>query len=67
MRYILTIGAAAAAILAIAALGEPTIQHATGDGALAQHSSQVRDQACYRRCRNDMRKPTSACRRLCRG
>ena len=63
MRHVLVI----AAVMSIAALGEPTLQRSIGDGAQAQHRRYVRDQACYRRCINDMRKRSSACRRLCRG
>jgi hypothetical protein len=66
MKRVLAISASIVAIMTILAFGEPTIQRSIGDGARAQHSTKVRDQACYRRCRNDMRKPTSACNRLCR-
>ena len=66
MTQILAISAAIVAVMTILAFGEPTIQSTMGDGAQAQHSTRVRDQACYRRCRNDMRKSTSACNRLCR-
>jgi hypothetical protein len=66
MKGVLAISASIVAIMTILAFGEPTIQRSIGDGARAQHSTKVRDQACYRRCRNDMRKPTSACNRLCR-
>lgn len=66
MTQVLAISAAIVAVMTILAFGEPTIQRTMGDGAQAQHSTKVRDQACYRRCRNDMRKSTSACNRLCR-
>lgn len=66
MTQVLAISAAIVAVMTILAFGEPTIQRSMGDGAQAQHSTRVRDQACYRRCRNDMRKSTSACNRLCR-
>ena len=66
MTQVLAIAAAIVAIMTILAFGEPTIQGSLGEGAQAQHSTKVRDQACYRRCRNDMRKSTSACSRLCR-
>jgi hypothetical protein len=65
MTQVLAISAAIV-VMTILAFGEPTIQRSMGDGAQAQHSTRVRDQACYRRCRNDMRKSTSACNRLCR-
>jgi hypothetical protein len=66
MTHVLAISAAIVAVMSILAFGEPTIQRSIGEGAQAQHSTKVRDQACYRRCRNDMRKSTSACNRMCR-
>jgi hypothetical protein len=66
MNSLLAVSATIIAILTIVAFGEPAIQYSTGDGAQAQHSTRVRDQACYRRCRNDMRKSSSSCNRLCR-
>jgi len=66
MTQVLAISAAIVAVMTILAFGEPTIQRTMGDGAQAQHSTKVRDQACFRRCRNDMRKSASACNRLCR-
>jgi hypothetical protein len=66
MKQVLAISASIVAVMTILAFGEPAIQHSIGDGAQAQHSTKVRDQACFRRCRNDMRKSTSACNRLCR-
>jgi hypothetical protein len=66
MTHVLAISAAIVAVMTILAFGEPTIQRSIGEGAQAQHSTKVRDQACYRRCRNDMRKSTSACNRMCR-
>ena len=66
MTQVLAIATAIVAVMTILAFGEPTIQGSMGEGAQAQHSTKVRDQACFRRCRNDMRKSTSACNRLCR-
>ncbi len=66
MTQVLAISAAIVAVMTILAFGEPTMQSSLGDGAQAQSSAKVRDQACFRRCRNDMRKSTSACNRLCR-
>jgi hypothetical protein len=66
MKSLLALSATIIAILTIVAFGEPAIQYSTGIGAQAQHSTKARDQACYRRCRNDMRKSTSACNGLCR-
>src|SRR5262245_22110738 len=66
MTHVLAISAAIVAVMTILAFGEPTIQRSIGEGAQAQHSTRVRDQACYRRCRNDMRKSSSACNRMCR-
>ena len=66
MTQVLAISAAIVAVMTILAFGEPTIQRSMGDGAQAQHSTKVRDQACYRRCRNDMRKSSASCNRLCR-
>jgi hypothetical protein len=66
MTHVLAVSAAIVAAMTILAFSEPTIQRAMGEGAYAQHSARVRDQACYRRCRNDMRKSTSSCNRLCR-
>jgi hypothetical protein len=66
MTQLLAISAAIVAVMTVLAFGEPTIQGSRGEGAQAQHSTKVRDQACYRRCRNDMRKSTSSCNRLCR-
>ena len=66
MKSLLALAATVVAVLSITAFGEPTLQYAIGDGAQAQHSTRVRDQACYRRCRNDMRKSSSTCNRLCR-
>ena len=66
MTHVLAISAVIVAVMTILAFGEPTIQRSIGEGAQAQHSTKVRDQACYRRCRNDMRKSTSACNRMCR-
>lgn len=67
MRQVLTLAAVIVAVTTIWALGEPTVQRTLNIGANAQHNRCVRDQACYRRCRNDMRKPSRACCRLCRG
>ena len=66
MTQVLAISAAIVAVMTILAFGEPTVQGSLGAGAQAQHSTKVRDQACYRRCRNDMRKSSSSCNRLCR-
>jgi hypothetical protein len=66
MTHVLAISAAVVAVITVLAFGEPTVQSSLGEGAQAQHSTRVRDQGCYRRCRNDMRKSTSACNRLCR-
>jgi hypothetical protein len=66
MTHVLAISAAIVAVMTILAFGEPTVQRSMGEGAQAQHSTKVRDQACYRRCRNDMRKSSSSCNRLCR-
>ena len=66
MMHVLAICAAIVAVMTIMAFGEPTMQRSIGEGAQAQHSTKVRDQACYRRCRNDMRKSSSACNRMCR-
>jgi hypothetical protein len=66
MTQVLAIFTAIVAVMTILAFGEPTVQRSLGEGAQAQSSSKVRDQACYRRCRNDMRKSSSACNRLCR-
>jgi hypothetical protein len=66
MTQVLAILAAIVAVVTVLAFGEPTVQGSIGAGAQAQSSGKVRDQACYRRCRNDMRKSTSACNRLCR-
>jgi hypothetical protein len=67
MKQTLAIGVAVAGMVAIMAIGEPTVQSLGGDGAQAQHNRCVRDQACYRRCRNDLRKRSAQCCRLCRG
>ncbi|HJZ32853.1 MAG TPA: hypothetical protein VKF35_17175 [Hyphomicrobiaceae bacterium] len=66
MTQVLAISATIIAVMTILAFGEPTVQGSLGVGAQAQHSTRVRDQACYRRCRNDMRKSSSSCNRLCR-
>ena len=66
MTQVLAISAAIVAVMTILAFGEPTVQRSMGEGAQAQHSTKVRDQACYRRCRNDMRKSSASCNRLCR-
>ena len=67
MKQLLAIVTIVGAVLTILAFGEPTIQQSMRMGAQAQHNRCVRDQACYRRCRNDMRKSSRACCRLCRG
>ena len=66
MKQALAISVVVLAVATIMAFGEPALQGVTSEGAQAQHSTKVRDQSCYRRCRNDMRKSTSACNRLCR-
>jgi hypothetical protein len=66
MQHVWALVMAMVVVTSVAALGEATLQNAIGSGAQAQHSRHVRDQACYRRCRNDMRKPSSSCNRLCR-
>ena len=67
MKHVLALAAAIGAIVAIVAIGEPTVQRSMGSGAQAQHNRCVKDQSCYRRCRNDMHKGSRACCRLCRG
>jgi hypothetical protein len=67
MKQILAVAATIGAILTILAIGEPALQQSASTGAQAQHNRCVRDQACYRRCRNDSHKSSRACCRLCRG
>jgi hypothetical protein len=67
MPRLLIIATVIALMATIVSVGEPAMQTLTGAGAQAQHNRCVQDQACYRKCRNEMRKPTAACCRLCRG
>jgi hypothetical protein len=67
MKQLLAIATIIGAVMTILTFGEPTIQQSMGMGAQAQHNRCVRDQACYRRCRNENRKSSRACCRLCRG
>ena len=56
MKHVLVI----AAVLGIAALGEPTAQRSMGEGAYAKRSN-----ACYRKCR-DHNWSAGRCLRHCR-